>query len=142
MGQALTSSSPALSLLFSNTFLGAHNDFPYYCTRRWRTCPAEAQEDFYHIIFLLQCTKEFSLADMITVQHTSLHFTGNVNRAMYMEQRYNYLEKFLCFPFFQSSLCGKRNLILHNPSTGRIKQERLYPVLCVTLKILYRLKEN
>lgn len=34
-------------------------------------CPAEAQEDFYHIIFLLQCTKEFSLADMITVQHTA-----------------------------------------------------------------------
>lgn len=33
-------------------------------------CPAETEEDFYHII-LLQCTKEFTLADMITVQNTA-----------------------------------------------------------------------
>lgn len=34
-------------------------------------CPGEAQEDFYHIIFLLQCTKEFTPADMIIVQNTA-----------------------------------------------------------------------
>lgn len=59
-------------------------------------CPAEAQEDFYHII-LLQCTKEFTPADMIIVQNTAhmppFHYECEQNRVHGRE--YEYLEKFL-----------------------------------------------
>lgn len=76
-------------------------------------CPAEAQEDFYHIIiFFLQCTKELqTLADMITVQNTA-HFPPfhwECEQDSVHGTEYNYLEKALCFPLFQFSLCGKRN---------------------------------
>lgn len=74
-------------------------------------CPAEAQEDCYHIIILLlQCTKEFSLADVVIVQNTAhippFHYEYEQDHVHGRE--YDYLEKF-CFPLFQSSLCGKRN---------------------------------
>lgn len=75
-------------------------------------CPAEAQEDFYHIIFFLQCTKELqTLADMIRVQNTAHTppFHWECEQDCVHGTEYNYLEKVLCFPLFQFSLCGKRN---------------------------------
>lgn len=66
----------------------------------------------------------------------------NVNRTVYMEgsvTTWKNSSVFLC-----SSLVyverGIKYLII--PALGRIKQERLDAVLCITLEILYRLKEN
>lgn len=75
-------------------------------------CPAEAQEDFYHVIFLLQCTKEFTPADMITVQNTAHipQFHWECEQDHVHGTNYNYLEKLLCFPLFQSSFYGERGI--------------------------------
>lgn len=66
----------------------------------------------------------------------------NVNRTLYMEGNMTTWKNssvFLC----SSLVYGERRIkYLIIPALGRIKQERLYAVLCVTLEILCRLKEN
>lgn len=62
-------------------------------------------------ISLLQCTKEFTLTDMIKVQNTA-HippFHCEYEQDCVHGTEYDYLAKFLSLPLFQSSLCGKRN---------------------------------
>lgn len=66
----------------------------------------------------------------------------NVDRTLYMEGNMTTWKNssvFLC----SSLVYGERRIkYLIIPALRRIKQERLYVVLCVTLEILCRLKEN